>query len=64
MVKARKEVILSAGALNSPHLLMLSGVGPREHLEEMGIKVRHLPNDYTRFVLTFVCSRLFTILQA
>ncbi|XKL64714.1 hypothetical protein PGB90_004800 [Kerria lacca] len=33
-----KEVIISAGAINSPQLLMLSGVGPKEHLNEFGIE--------------------------
>ncbi|KAF2205448.1 oxidoreductase [Delitschia confertaspora ATCC 74209] len=38
-ISARKEVILSAGAFQSPQLLMVSGVGPKETLEKNGIKV-------------------------
>jgi choline dehydrogenase-like flavoprotein len=38
VVRARKEVILSGGAIGSPHLLMLSGVGDRKQLEEQGIE--------------------------
>ncbi len=37
--RANKEVLLCAGALQSPQLLMLSGIGPAEHLREMGIDV-------------------------
>lgn len=36
-VYARKEIIVSAGAVNSPQLLMLSGIGPAHHLAEHGI---------------------------
>nr|CAI5856047.1 unnamed protein product [Callosobruchus analis] len=35
-VFCRKEVIVSAGSLNSPQLLMLSGIGPKDQLEELG----------------------------
>ncbi|WP_082573469.1 MULTISPECIES: GMC family oxidoreductase [unclassified Nocardioides] len=34
---ARNEVIVSAGAIASPQLLMVSGIGPREHLESLGV---------------------------
>ncbi|WP_417330337.1 GMC family oxidoreductase [Halomonas cupida] len=37
--QARREVILSAGAIGSPHLLQLSGIGPRTLLEQHGIAV-------------------------
>jgi choline dehydrogenase len=38
-IKASREVILCGGAINSPQLLMLSGVGPAEHLAAFGIDV-------------------------
>ena len=38
-VRARKEVIVSSGVVGSPKLLMLSGIGPRHDLEQLGIPV-------------------------
>jgi len=39
VARAEAEVILSGGAVNSPQLLMLSGIGPADHLREHGIRV-------------------------
>lgn len=38
-IRTKKEIILSAGSINTPQLLMLSGIGPKNHLDEMGISV-------------------------
>ena len=40
-IAARREVIVSGGAINSPMLLMNSGIGPAAELREVGIEVRH-----------------------
>jgi choline dehydrogenase len=40
-LSARREIVLCAGATNSPQLLMLSGIGPQDHLREMGIDLVH-----------------------
>ncbi|GBN29991.1 Glucose dehydrogenase [FAD, quinone] [Araneus ventricosus] len=61
-VKARKEVIMSAGTTNTAQLLMLSGIGPKEHLQKFKIPViADLPvgnnfHDHCAAVLPFLLS--------
>ena len=63
ILRARREVILSAGAIQSPQILMLSGIGDGAELRKFGIEVlRHLPGvgrnlqDHPDFVFGFQAS--------
>ena len=65
---ANKEVILSAGSIGSPILLQLSGVGPREVLEQAGVEVLHpLPGvgenlqDHLEVYFQFHCKQPITL---
>lgn len=40
-VRANREVIVCAGAVNSPHILQISGIGPAQHLQSIGVDVLH-----------------------
>ena len=40
-MRASREVIVSGGTVNSPHLLQISGIGPAAHLQSLGVPVVH-----------------------
>ncbi|MEJ0019132.1 MAG: GMC oxidoreductase [Acetobacteraceae bacterium] len=67
-VRAVREVILCGGAVNSPQLLLLSGVGPQEQLAQFGIPVvHHLPGvgqalqDHYSAPIKLKCSQPITV---
>ncbi len=69
--RAEREVILAGGAFNSPQLLQLSGVGPADHLRQIGIEVRHdLPgvganlNDHPDIVIQHRCLQPVSLYPA
>ncbi|XP_046748959.1 glucose dehydrogenase [FAD, quinone]-like [Diprion similis] len=70
-VRVSKEVLLCAGTLNSPQLLMLSGIGPSEHLRSLGIPVvqdlpvgLNLQDHVSMSALTFLVNESVTIVEA
>ncbi|MCO6390116.1 choline dehydrogenase [Aliihoeflea aestuarii] len=67
LIEARRGVVLSAGAIHSPHLLMLSGIGPADQLRGNGIAVRRdTPGvganlqDHLQVRLIYRCTRPIT----
>ena len=66
--KATREVVLCGGAINSPHLLMLSGIGPAAHLAEMGIEtlldapgVGQNLQDHYQTRMAYRCTQAITV---
>ena len=63
-INAQREILLCAGAVGSPQILLLSGIGPSKHLEEIGVSVvsdapgvgQNL-NEHPDFVLKYQCNK-------
>ena len=70
VIRANAEVILAASSLNSPKMLMLSGIGPAKHLAEHGIDVvadrpgvgQNL-QDHLEFYFQFACKQPITLFK-
>jgi len=58
-VGAAAEVLLSAGAIGSPHILQLSGIGPGEVLQRAGIPLRHERRDVGRHLQDHFQVRMY-----
>ena len=68
VVRARREIILASGPINSPQLLKLSGIGPAEELKANGIEpLHHLPGvgenlqDHLEFYFQQACTKPITL---
>ncbi|MEP1207734.1 MAG: choline dehydrogenase [Rhizobiaceae bacterium] len=71
VIEAEKEIILSGGAINSPQLLMLSGIGPADHLRQHGIDCLHdltgvgqNLQDHATVVTKWACKQPVTMHRA
>ncbi len=69
--RAEREVILCGGAINSPQLLQLSGIGAPDHLQSIGVVVRHERpgvganlNDHPDVVIQHLCNEPVTLYRA
>jgi choline dehydrogenase len=67
-VRARRDIILAGGAINSPQLLKLSGIGPAAELQSKGIEtIHHLPGvgenlqDHLEFYFQVACTQPITL---
>jgi choline dehydrogenase len=68
VARAAREVIVASGAINGPQLLMLSGVGPADHLRALGVTIVHdLPGvganlqDHLECYVQYACTRPVTL---